>query len=257
MSTRICAHCGKIFVKGTGPSPNSKFCSEACYQAHSKELSKKYRESNTRMITCKWCKKDFEAGTGATKYSTYCSIECSEAAEKERQARYVETKIKTCKFCGKPFQLKKDKNGNYHNNQVYCSVICNRLGTAPNVTKVDENTYKISGKYTYYVDIQTGEDFYYCEFCDKRFTIKRNEKGMLQPTLYCSTECSYKGYMRKFEQTKTRICAYCGKEFLVPRKTKGAQIGKFSETLFCSEKCQYAGRSKAQNEARKTGKRHV
>ena len=191
---------------------------------------------------CAYCNKEYETDTY---YSKYCSDTCCKNMEEQRKQEYAKTKTRICKFCSKKFMPKKYANGNY-SHAIYCSDLCMKLGSSSNVKQIDDFIYEITTKKTkYFYNTKTKENYKYCAYCNKKFIL---EPGNLQSDIkYCCDSCSYKGYMRDFEKTKTRICKFCGKEFQVPRINNG----HFSETMFCSENCRYYGKSKSQNAAQK------
>lgn len=193
-------------------------------------------------LICKYCGKNFQSATKIT----YCSDDCAKSAEEVRKREYAKTKVNICAYCGKVFPQTKDKNGNYKKIK-YCSDFCLRCGSSSSKYELTDepNIYLVTPKKpkspTYYYNRKTNEIFNFCAYCGKKTTYSKIESVKK----YCSDKCGFKNYASTYEKEHPRTCAYCGKEFIVPRISNG----KYSQTLFCSEQCRYLGSCRSQKKA--------
>lgn len=177
---------------------------------------------------CAYCGKQYETDTN----TKYCSEVCKQAKEEERKQEYAKTKTRICKRCGREFQVQKLANGNY-SHRIYCSDACSNYST------------KLKQPQT-----QTTKPTKICAFCGKEFEIPQYTEGAYigkykYDKKYCSDKCrdlKLEEDKKQYQANKKRICAFCGKEFIVPRIADG----HFSETIFCSDDCRYAGTSNSQ-----------
>ena len=71
-----------------------------------------------------------------------------------------------------------------------------------------------------------------CEYCGERF------EGLLNHSRFCSNKCKSAWRRREGLDNETRICEYCGKEFVTNR---------YSKIKNCSRKCSQASRRSKQN----------
>lgn len=162
--------------------------------------------------------------------------------QKEKEEAYKKARIRVCPKCGKSFEVPKLANGNY-SHRIYCSDKCSGILDKKVVTHTENNDTIVS-EYPMLT----------CVICGKEFIGKYNSSNKrATDKKYCSVECekiALERWKESYQANKKRVCAYCGKEFIVPRLADG----HFSEMIYCSDDCRHVGSSKNQlmaNEQRK------
>ncbi len=120
--TKQCKKCGKTF--SFPPYQKRKYCSLKCAWAdHDRVLNSIKKNSKRVKKPCAYCGKIFERPKSQAK-RPFCSVECGKKSLK-RKVRWVD---RTCKVCGKKFQVKDYKLKTQP--AIYCSWKCKQSESA-------------------------------------------------------------------------------------------------------------------------------
>ena len=169
-----------------------------------------YKKVGIRKNTCLECGAIYES---KMKRPGYCSPACKYATQKRRnqsgKTKHVGHKngeYRQCPICGKKYHVTEYfiKKG-WKN---YCSKECQK--------KASERVCK-------------------CWNCGRDIvTTKSDERH------FCSRECQSLWRRKESEKKRTRICQWCGKEFVMSPPSGKANKGEVQEGLFCSRECRFA-----------------
>lgn len=222
---KICENCGKEFRT---TFINQPYCSRKCGAAH--KITKVEK-------TCMICGKKYVVQARFDKKTKTCSRECAAVWQSQRTTGQRRSEYVTlhCKYCGKPFEMRKKAAVNKIN---YCSKEC----LHKDVQYMVKTCIKCGKEFKTYAPNQIhcsmacrrNRVHKICPICGKEFEVANVNQERRK---HCSYECSNKALSLKTKGKKRLeyqgvLCSYCGKLIARPPSMLNGK-----KNVYCNEQC--------------------